>query len=129
MIRAKLGPEVGGLTVLGVHTIRFPYSRAQYRQVTALVRLIEVIPGRKLVMGDFNATPFSRIIQTVAGNANLHRLSWLPSWPANLGLPQVAIDHIFVSPGIRQTQSQQIGEPSGSDHYPITLKLAVPLSP
>jgi len=129
MIRAKLGPELGGLTVIGVHAIRFPHSRAQFRQVTALSDLIETIPGRKLVMGDFNSTAFSRILETMVSRTNLVRLTNLPSWPATFGLPQVAIDHIFVSRGIIQTKSQQIGEPSGSDHYPITLSIAVPLGP
>ena len=128
-IRAKLGVEVGGLTVIGVHTIRFPHSRAQFRQANVLSQLIESTPGRKLVMGDFNATPFSRIIEVVQNRANLLRLSSLPSWPSHAGLPQISIDHIFVSPGIVATESQQIGEAAGSDHFPITMKIAVPAQP
>lgn len=129
MIRGKLGPEFGGLTVIGVHSIRFPHSRAQFRQITSLSDLIETMPGRKLVMGDFNSTPFSRILETFVVRTSLVRLTNLPSWPSTLGLPQVAIDHIFVSDGIVQTRSQQIGEPAGSDHYPVTLSIAVPTGP
>ena len=129
MIRAKLGPDMGGLTVMGVHTIRFPHSRAQLRQVMALSDLIETLPGPKLVMGDFNATPFSRIIDTITGRTGLQRLSNLPSWPSTIGLPQVAIDHIFVSSAIHATESQRIGEPSGSDHFPVSLRIAIPLAP
>ncbi len=128
-IRAKLGPEAGGLTVFGIHTIRFPHSRAQFRQVNVIAQLIENTPGRKLVMGDFNATPFSRIVEVVEQRANLRRLTSLPSWPSHVGLPQMAIDHIFVSSGIIPTESQRIGEPAGSDHFPVTLKIAVPLKP
>ena len=125
-LAAKLGPEAGGLTVIAVHTIRFPHSRAQYRQVEALAARIESMPGRKLVMGDFNATPFSRIIDGMVGRAGLKRLSKLPSWPSQVDLPQIAIDHIFVSPGIRLLESQQIGKPAGSDHFPIIMAIAVP---
>lgn len=128
-IRAKLGPEAGGLTVLGVHTIRFPHSRAQFRQITEMGKVVEKLPGRKLVLGDFNATPFSRIMQSIEDRANLRRLTSLPSWPTLAGLPQIAIDHILVSPGIKVIESQQIGEPAGSDHYPISLKIAVPVLP
>jgi endonuclease/exonuclease/phosphatase (EEP) superfamily protein YafD len=128
-IRAKLGPEAGGLTVFGVHTIRFPHSRAQFRQVTEMADLIETYPGSKLVMGDFNATPFSRILEVLESRANLRRLTNLPSWPSQAGLPQIAIDHIFVSPGLKVTETQQIGEPSGSDHFPVTLRISVPLAP
>lgn len=127
IITAQLGPEAGNLLVFGVHTIRFPHSRAQFNQIAGLVELLAAIPGRKLVMGDFNATPYSRIIHTVEQNLGLVRLSGLPTWPSRLHLPQVAIDHIFVTPGIRQLETQQIGEPAGSDHYPVSVKIAVPL--
>ena len=128
-IRATLGPEAGGLTVFGVHTIRFPHSRAQFRQANVIADVIEKIPGQKLVMGDFNATPFSRIISTVENRANLVRLTSLPSWPSYVGLPQIAIDHIFVSQGIRLIEGQRIGEPAGSDHFPVTLRIAVKRQP
>lgn len=128
-IRATLGPEAGGLTVFGVHTIRFPHSQAQFRQVSEISKLIERTPGPRLVMGDFNATPFSRILSVLAGNANLQRLTNLPSWPSQAGLPQISIDHIFVSPGLRQLEAAQIGEPAGSDHYPVFARIAVPRRP
>lgn len=128
-IRAKLGPEAGGLTVMGVHTIRFPHSQAQFRQVSEIASLIEKTPGPRLVMGDFNATPFSRILSTLASKANLQRLTWLPTWPSQAGLPQIAIDHIFISPGLKLIESPEIGEPGGSDHYPVAARIAVPLNP
>ncbi|WP_373506129.1 endonuclease/exonuclease/phosphatase family protein [Aestuariivirga sp.] len=128
-IRVKLGQEAGGLTIFGVHTIRFPHSRAQFRQVTEMADLIETYPGPKLVMGDFNATPYSRILEVLESRANLRRLTNLPSWPSQAGLPQIAIDHIFVSPGLKATESQQIGQPAGSDHFPVTLRISIPLVP
>ncbi|MEI8180452.1 endonuclease/exonuclease/phosphatase family protein [Aestuariivirga sp.] len=128
-IRVRLGPEAGGLTVFGVHTIRFPHSLAQFREVTEIARLIERTAGPRLVMGDFNATPFSRILGVLQDSANLTRLTNLPSWPSEAGLPQIAIDHIFVSPGIRQLEAERIGEPAGSDHYPVTVRIAVPAAP
>lgn len=128
-IRVKLGPEAGGLTVFGVHTTRFPHAAAQFRQVTEIARLIEATAGRKLVMGDFNATPFSRIMTVLQDRAGLARLTFLPSWPAQLGLPQIAIDHILVSPGLRLLAPARIGEAAGSDHYPVIAMIAVPLGP
>ena len=128
-IRARLGPEAGGLTVMGVHTIRFPHARAQFRQVTELARLLEKLPGNKLVMGDFNATPFSRILPVIEQGANLRRITHLPTWPAQTGLPQIAIDHIFLSPTLRVLEAPRIGERAGSDHYPIIARISVPLAP
>lgn len=128
-ILARLGAEAGGLSVVGVHTIRFPHSRAQFRQAEAIGAFLEKLPGHKLVMGDFNATPFSRIPGVVEVRGNLRRITYLPSWPATFGLPQIAIDHIFISPGVRQLEAARIGEAAGSDHYPVTARIAVPLAP
>ncbi|MFN4143662.1 endonuclease/exonuclease/phosphatase family protein [Aestuariivirga sp.] len=128
-IRARLGPEAGGLTVVGVHTLRFPHSRAQLRQVSAIAGFIETLSGPKLVMGDFNATPFSRIITLMESKANLRRLTFLPSWPSHANLPQISIDHIFVSPTVRLLGAAHIGEPAGSDHYPVAAQIGVPLAP
>ena len=128
-IRARLGPEAGSLTVMGVHTIRFPHSRAQFRQVTEIAKLLETIPGHKLVMGDFNATPFSRILSVIEDRANLRRVTHLPTWPAQAHLPQIAIDHIFISPRLKLLEDARIGEPAGSDHYPVIARIAVPVVP
>ena len=128
MIMAKFGPELGGLTVIGAHTIRFPHAQAQFHQIKALSDLIDTLTGHRLVMGDFNATPFSRITATLANQTGLKRLTWLPSWPSHAWLPQMAIDHIFASSGIRVLENERIGEPAGSDHYPIVMKLAVPVN-
>lgn len=128
-LRARLGPEAGGLTVFAVHTNRFPRFLQQFGEMKQLATLIGNTPGPHLVMGDFNATPFSRTLSLLPDAANVIRLTNLPSWPAQAGLPQLAIDHIFVSPGIRLLEAQSIGQPAGSDHYPVALSIAVPVKP
>ena len=125
----RLGGRARGLIVIGAHTIRFPHTRAQFRQVRALSRFIETMPGAKIVMGDFNATPFSRVTRTVEEETGLVRLTALPTWPAWVELPQVAIDHIFASPELRMIEDERVGRPTGSDHYPIVMTLALPPAP
>jgi endonuclease/exonuclease/phosphatase (EEP) superfamily protein YafD len=125
-VRATLGPQYGSVTIMAIHTTRFPHSRAQLKQIRALIGYGENIPGRMIMMGDFNATPFSRITQTLSENLGLKRLTNLPTWPATYGFAQLAIDHIFVSQDIRALDSQRIGNNVGSDHFPIAITLAVP---
>jgi endonuclease/exonuclease/phosphatase (EEP) superfamily protein YafD len=127
MVVAQLGPELGNVTVVAVHTLRFPHSRAQLHQVQGLAKWLEKVAGSRIVMGDFNSTPFSRMLTALSGATGMKRLTELPTWPAWFGLPQVAIDHIFVSEGIRPVSREQIGNPSGSDHFPISLTVAVPV--
>jgi endonuclease/exonuclease/phosphatase (EEP) superfamily protein YafD len=76
MIRATVDTGKGGLTVLGVHTTRFPHSRSQLKQVNELIHQIEGIPGNIVMMGDFNATPFSRMVQSISASTGLVRQQW-----------------------------------------------------
>jgi endonuclease/exonuclease/phosphatase (EEP) superfamily protein YafD len=126
LIQASLGAQFGGLTVFGIHTTRFPHSRSQFKQVKEVAKLIETVPGRVIVMGDFNATPFSRVTQTVVESLGLNRLTNLPTFPADIAFPQLAIDHIFVSPDIVPLSSEVIGNSGGSDHFPVAMTVAVP---
>jgi endonuclease/exonuclease/phosphatase (EEP) superfamily protein YafD len=128
-IRVTLGGDMAGVTVVGVHTTRFPFSRAQLTQVRELVKKLETYPGELVVMGDFNATPFSRVTTTLEQGANLTRLTELPTWPSYAQLPQLAIDHIFASKAYRVVGNEQIGHSVGSDHFPILMTLAVKLAP
>jgi endonuclease/exonuclease/phosphatase (EEP) superfamily protein YafD len=125
-IQASLGPEFGNLTILGIHTTRFPHSRAQFTQVRELVKYLETVPTRLIVMGDFNSTPFSRINQTMTTGLGLQRLTNLPTWPATRGFAQLAIDHIFVSPDVIALSDERIGDNAGSDHFPISVTVAIP---
>ena len=123
---AKLGSEFGNVTIIATHTNRFPHQRSQLTQILGLIKYIETMQGKIILVGDFNATPFSRITQTVSDSLGFERLTYLPSWSATYGLPQLAIDHVFVSPGIRALDHERIGDNAGSDHFPITITLGVP---
>ncbi len=128
-IRATLGGAMAGVTVVAVHTTRFPHSRWQLLQVKELGKKLETISGELVIMGDFNATPFSRITASMEQGANVVRLTELPTWPSFIQLPQLAIDHIFASKGFRVVGNQQIGNSAGSDHYPILMTLALKREP
>ena len=126
LMSIKMGPEFGNVTIIGLHTSRFPRQRSQLKQILTFIKYMESMSGRIVVMGDFNATPFSRITQTVSDGLGFERLTYLPTWSATYGFPQLAIDHIFVSPGIRALDHERIGEYAGSDHFPITMTLGIP---
>lgn len=125
-VSAKLGPEWAGVTVVGIHTQRFPNTEAHFRHARGAVKLVETIPGHVILMGDFNATPFSRIIKIIEQGTGFTRQTFLPSWPAQFGLPQLAIDHIFLSPALKPMSPVQMGEAAGSDHLPVSMVVAVP---
>jgi endonuclease/exonuclease/phosphatase (EEP) superfamily protein YafD len=127
-LRASLGPQWGNLTLVGTHTIRPPAVNAQWKQINALATYVSTIPQPRLVMGDFNATPYSRMTRQFAEVTGLTRRSQLPTWPANSWrLPQIAIDHMFADDSLLFPQGVQVGQTAGSDHLPIMARILVPV--
>jgi endonuclease/exonuclease/phosphatase (EEP) superfamily protein YafD len=124
-IVARFGPELAGLTVIGLHLARPPAAGLQLQQLAEATAVVSGQGDPIVAVGDFNATPFSVVTQTFAHDAGLRRVTSLPSWPTFLRLPQVSIDHIFVSPGITAS-GVRLGEPGGSDHYPVIADLILP---
>ena len=126
-LQVSFGGKLAGLQLFAVHTIRPPHYRAHFKQISALARTVNEAKGLKIVMGDFNSTPFSYTLKSFENETGLKRLTNTPSWPATYGqLPQVSIDHIFVSKKIRVLQEHYLGNSSGSDHFPVNVVVAVP---
>lgn len=127
-LRASLGPQWGNLTIVGTHTIRPPAVNAQWKQINALAEYVREIPEPRLLMGDFNATPYSRMTRQFAAVTGLTLRSQLPTWPSNSWrLPQIAIDHMFADESLLFPQGVQVGHASGSDHLPIMARILVPV--
>ena len=127
MVQVTYGPELGGLTVVGAHTMRPPFAERQHEQMMALGAQLAAAGGAQIVAGDFNAAPRSLMLQTLVERGGLELASGLATWPATLGLPQIALDHVMVSAGLRVFAPVRIGSNAGSDHYPIIADIAVPV--
>ena len=127
IIWAKFGDEFSGLTVIGAHLSRPPFAKFQLRQMQMLSGEVLKRGGPVIVAGDFNATRWSHMLDAFEAGSGLQRLTGAPTWPTFFfGFPQLGIDHIFVSRGIRLLSSPHRGEDVGSDHLPISATLAVP---
>lgn len=127
-IQGTLGPEWGGVTIMATHTIRAPRVNAQWNQINALAQLVQGYEKPRLIIGDFNASPYSRMTRQFASVTGLKRPSILPTWPATgMGLPQVAIDHMFADPQLLFPEGVLAGRFVGSDHLPIAARILVPV--
>jgi endonuclease/exonuclease/phosphatase (EEP) superfamily protein YafD len=98
----------------------------------------------KLLMGDFNTSPFSPTFRSILARTALHdtaqgygyRPTWGPRLPRDPWLPWfgIPIDHILVSQNVT-TLAHEIGPALGSDHRWVKARLvihpthAVPQSP
>lgn len=126
IVWARFGSSLGGLTVIGTHLSRPPYAASQLRQVKELAGEARKQGEPVVVVGDFNATGWSHILNVFETASGLARLTSAPTWPTYfLGLPQVGIDHIFISGGIRALADPKRGDDAGSDHLPVSVDLAV----
>ena len=119
---ARLG---GSLTIIGTHLYR--PSRDPWlheRQVAALAQFVRRIDSPLILAGDLNTSPWSNAFRNLRAATGLSPAAkLLPSWPAwPLALPQVALDHIFVSPDLA-VAAAGTGTAVGSDHLPVWAQL------
>lgn len=79
-----------------------------------------------VVVGDFNASTWSHgfSLVTKAGLVNSQRgYGVQASWPTGNRLDAIPIDHLVHSPELT-TVDRHLGDPHGSDHYPLFVTLA-----
>lgn len=115
------------VTVYGVHLAR-PFGRGwQDGEIDKLIPRLRALDGPLLVMGDFNATPWSWALTRLARGAGLARHGLLgASWPADGVLPpQLLIDHVLSSRDIGSV-AIGTGEEVGSDHLPVMARVRLP---
>jgi endonuclease/exonuclease/phosphatase (EEP) superfamily protein YafD len=117
--------RAGEVTVIGTHLYRPSRSPSQHaREVQALGDFIRRIEGAVVLAGDLNTSPWSNSFRTLRAETGLAPAALLiPSWPAwPLALPQVALDHVLLSPELAVTASGT-GPAVGSDHLPVWARL------
>ncbi|MCH9663854.1 MAG: endonuclease/exonuclease/phosphatase family protein [Gammaproteobacteria bacterium] len=125
-IWVRYGEALSGLTVIGTHLSRPPFAAIQLRQVKNLARHAREMGERIIVAGDFNATRWSLMTRAFEAESGFARLTSQPTWPTYfLGLPQLGIDHIFISEGVRKLSEPRSGEDAGSDHLPLSVHLSI----
>lgn len=128
VIEARLILADGPLTVIGTHLMR-PIGigdlEGQMAQANLLADHVAAAQGRTVVVGDFNAVPWGRVVTTLETRTGLRVLPGLEgTWPAQMPWPlRLGIDQALVSPDVKFA-SRRIGKQVGSDHSPVIVELA-----
>lgn len=116
-----------------VHTTRpWPFDRpdAQARQLERVkARLFNGGPERTLLVGDFNATPSTAVLERFAAQTRMRPApAVVGTWPSAAPAPfRIGIDNAFVGRELTIT-SRRLGAPNGSDHKPLVLTVAPALT-
>ncbi len=126
---ARIATPFGPLAVAGVHLDRpLPPLRLQLqeRQVEGLVRLLANIDNPLLLVGDFNASPWGRLLPSLARKTELE-LAWglEGTWPAQVPWPlRIPIDHALTGRGLALLDREVVHLP-GSDHRALLLRVGL----
>jgi endonuclease/exonuclease/phosphatase (EEP) superfamily protein YafD len=92
---------------------------AQAEQALQLIAGLAQLPDDLVLMGDFNAAPWSRIQQDLRTTTGLENEFAAPSWPAWGPWPiRLPIDHILAR-GRARIHAFAAGPEIGSDHLPV----------
>lgn len=96
------------------------------RQLVRLGQYVNTIAAPRVVVGDFNITPFSPWFRDFAEQTTLENAlrgrgpSY--SWPEFFPLLGIPIDHVLVSPEFTVVDYHRAGD-IGSDHFPVIVDM------
>ena len=122
-----LGPAPLALVIFGTDSPTTP-SRAQHRDrsLDAAARWSRSHPARRIVMGDFNATPWSPSFQALLHKGRLFNsldgFGIQTSWPESNALLRIPIDHALLGPELAATD-RGTGPSFGSQHRSLRLTI------
>lgn len=126
---ARFDTPLGPLAVAGVHLDQpLPPQRLwrQERQVAGLADMLAPIDDPLLLVGDFNASPWARVMQRLAAASGLE-IAWgiEGTWPATLPWPmRIAIDHALTGRGLALLHREVVRLP-GTDHKALKLRVGL----
>lgn len=128
-IFAELALPSGPLQIVLVHPIPPVSAAALDDQIAVLDSIVPHVQGPTIVMGDFNATPWSRPFLRFVGRTGLcdsrAGFGLQASFPASTWTLRIPIDHLLASCSIG-IADRYIERNVGSDHLPIVLDIVVP---
>jgi endonuclease/exonuclease/phosphatase (EEP) superfamily protein YafD len=99
-------------------------------QLAALAQHVQQISEPVLVVGDFNATPWSvGMRHAMRGNLGFRSLDapWQPTWQSH-SILAIPIDHALCTSPLVITH-RSLGRDVGSDHRPLEIVVGMELGP
>ncbi|GGH56868.1 hypothetical protein GVY41_12805 [Frigidibacter albus] len=122
-----LTPEEGeAFTLIVAHKLKPWFAGQVEGQDAQFESRLNDIAGPMVVVGDFNAAPWSAPSRALIDATGLRapRLP-VPTWPVEAGRFGVPIDNIFVRGGARLTDLQPFGDDLGSNHRGLLAEVAI----
>lgn len=127
---ANLELEGREVSITAVHLLKPWLSGFAWEERSRLIRRMrpegEVTPEPVLLMGDFNAPPWSSPMISILRGTGLRDLRWTPgTWPAGMPRLGVPLDHALVDGGLRLVSLTPFGEGLGSNHRGLLAEIVL----
>lgn len=130
-IVAQIAVGDATLTLISTHpTIPLGSSlyKARNEQLGFIAKLVAAIDGRKVLLGDLNASVWDAQLERLQSDSGLvnARLGFgiLPTWPTFLPFAMIPIDHVLVSDGVGVIDIHT-ARSIGSDHLPLVVTISL----
>ena len=126
-VYAGIETPAGILGIIGAHMTRpIPVGQVHHQQKHAelLTSLASEIEGPLVLVGDFNAVTWGRVVRQIERDSGLsaHR-GMEGTWPSAMPWPfRLPIDHIFTSDDVEIVSREVVNLP-GSDHHAVMVEL------
>lgn len=129
MSAARLQAPFGTLAVAGVHLdqpLPLGRLRTQLWQSGGIIEMLAPIGDPLLLVGDFNAVPWGRVMRRIAAETGLEIAHGLEgTWHSALPWPmRIPIDHALTGRGLQLLEREVIRLP-GSDHRALRLRVGL----
>ncbi len=127
MVTVGVETPAGTLHITGLHV--FPpitprrFTRRN-EQLAIAGDILAQLDAPRLVVGDFNATPWSADLRAFVSDNDLSRVNARATWPVWLGFAGIPIDHALTSRDLRILDIET-GPDIGSDHRPVLIDVAL----
>ncbi len=126
---------------IGVASFHFdrPWIEPQAEQVLGFDAYVAALPEPRILLGDFNATPWSYAVSEIEARGAVEiapglRRTWKRVYPNPFFGPDIPepignqIDHVFLSPGLGVASVETFDLP-GSPHWGVTAVVQIPADP
>ena len=126
MVTVGVETPVGTLHIAGLHVFPpvTPYRFARRNEQFGIAAdILAEVGTPRLVVGDFNATPWSAGLRAFVSETGLHGFNTRATWPVWFGFAGIPIDHAFTSADLRILDIET-GPDIGSDHRPVMIEVA-----
>jgi endonuclease/exonuclease/phosphatase (EEP) superfamily protein YafD len=122
------------VTLIATHPVppsNDEYFNSRNSHMAEMSDFINKLGNEAIVMGDLNMSMWSPYYRNFVDQSHLTNtrqgFGIQTSWPVNLPLLQIPIDHCLITSKIK-VSNNQIGKDIGSDHYPLIADLVIPKS-